>query len=170
MSAKDKFYTRGITTTVPYIKNTTVELPDIRFFVSSSATDTILHVLPTSSVEGIKFYTIGGAEITPNTRIQLWPGEAGNAHIIAKIDSTDFNNFEGSSIVEFPVKFELSETPIPPSSTPPGSTFVCRPCLDEVLFNESCGAGYDCINVNGQRCCVEKNGTYNGIPPLIPVT
>lgn len=176
MSARDKFYATGINATVEYVKNTTIQLPDITFLVSSSSPDTILQVLPTSSI-GIKFYTPSGNEITPLTKLALQPNQV--SQIIAKIDTTNFNNISADTFLEFPVKFDLVEVAIPtPSASdspppPPGMTggFVCRPCFADESVNRSggCPPGQVCMSIGGQRCCVEEDGSYRGsVPPWQP--
>lgn len=162
MSARDKFYTQGITQTRQYIKNTTVTLPDAQFIVSSSSTDTILHVLPISN-PGIKFYTTNNSEITENTRLDILPNTT--IQLVAKIDTTGFDNL--STNLQFPVRFDISESPVPEdtSGTNSGVDFVCRPCYSYTGGNEygfSCPAGQTCMNIQGQRCCVDENSPPPG--------
>lgn len=161
MSARDKFYTQGITQTRQYIKNTTVTLSDVQFIVSSSSTDTILHILPTSNL-GIRFYTINNSEITPSARLDLLPNST--TQIIAKINTTGFNNL--STNLQFPVRFEISETPIPEdtSGTNSGPGFVCIPCFADESINRSggCPPGQVCTQIQGQRCCVDENNPTGG--------
>lgn len=168
MSVRDKFSVSGADRIVNFIKSTTQQLPDISLTVISSSPDTVIHVLPKSNKEGINFYTISGAKITPDTKIQLWPGESTSvATIVAKIDvdEANLNDFPAGSLLEFPVQFDLEESPVPTGSTSPpsGPQFVCRPCLEYGDLYEACPAGYECRNISGQRCCVEANGTGDDV-------
>jgi hypothetical protein len=163
MSARDKFWAERVSQNISYVKFNTVNLPDIRFLVSSSSTNTILHVLPTSSA-GIRFYTINNSEITPTTQMNIQPNSAPQI-IVARIGTEGFDQRAANTRLDFPIRFVLDETIVPPASTPPASGgFVCIPCFQDETVNRAggCPPGQECRRIGGQTCCVDVNDDRGG--------
>lgn len=153
-------YVSGATATINYTKFISTSIPDIVFYVSSSATTFYIDLVPTSSRPGITFHRQDNSLINETSKLRLTPSTQ-KIPVIARINTSDFNNAtESQRPYDIKINFESIEIPIANQNTSSESTngSICNgfpTCFDidptdVQAVIEVCGEGYQCIN----GCCV----------------
>lgn len=89
--AQNALYVSGANATINYTKNITTTIPEPIFYISSSATNFYIDVVPTSSVAGIVFSREDNSLINETSKLRLYPNSQVKVPIRVKIDSSNFN-------------------------------------------------------------------------------
>lgn len=119
--AVNALYVSGANATINYTKYISSEIPDIVFYVSSSATTFYLDVIPTSSVDTISFYRQDNSIINETNKLRLNPNTQIKIPVIARIDSSNFDNVVVNQ-KDYDIRFELMPVELPPPPPQTGAT------------------------------------------------
>lgn len=111
--AVSALYVSGANATINYTKYISSGIPDIVFYVSSSATTFYLDVIPTSSVDTISFYRQDNSIINETNKLRLNPNTQIKVPVIARIDSSNFDSVVVNQ-KDYDIRFELIPVELPP--------------------------------------------------------
>lgn len=92
LMAQNALYVSGGNATINYTKYVSSGVPDITFYVSSSATNFYIDLVPTSSTEGISFKRQDNSLINEQNKLRLYANSQVKVPIVVKIDSSNFND------------------------------------------------------------------------------
>ena len=110
--ASNALYVSGATTTINYTKYVSSGIPDVIFYVSSSATNFYLDVIPTSSVDTISFYRQDNSTINETNKLRLNPNTQIKIPVIARIDSSNLDNVVENQ-KDYDIRFKITAVEIP---------------------------------------------------------
>lgn len=119
--AQAALYVSGANSTINYTKNVTTSIPEPIFYVSSSATNFYIDVVPTSSVAGIIFSRQDNSLINETNKLRLYPNSQTKIPIRVKIDSSDFNNVVTPQ-KSYDIRLKLIPVEISSTEETPGGT------------------------------------------------
>lgn len=152
--ALQSLYVSGANSTINYTKFISSGVPDVVFYVSSSAENFYLDIVPTSSAEKIVFYRNNDAQITEQNKLRLSPNSF-LVPIIAKIDASNFNNVtDQRKSYDILINLTAVEIVEPPAGS--GGDGCAIPCTQVDPDDETnsargvCPEGYSCV----LGCCV----------------